>query len=151
MAARGRKKVLATLRTILRHTGPPPRSAVAEAASTGVADVDDALMRTGGGTETRRWIRGGSSWRSFVLEQYRANKNEKDRSRVKVLRSQAADYALLLTSLAEQQVRYALHALRPSYYALFTHPPRRDHDHCMNSACTFNSACAIWTWGRTCC
>ena len=115
MAARGRKKALATLRTILRHVAPPPRGAVAEAASTGVADVDDALMRTGGGTETRQWIRGGSSWRSFVLEQYRVNKNEKDRSRVKVLRSQAADYAMLLTSLAEQQVRCAQYALRPTH------------------------------------
>ena len=105
MAARGRKKALATLRTILRHTGPPPQGAVAAAGAD--AEVEDALLRTVGGNETRRWIRGGTAWRSFVLDQYRANMGEKDRSRVRVLRSQAADYAMLLTSLAEQQVRRA--------------------------------------------
>ena len=109
MAARGRKKALATLRTILRHTGPPPQGAVAAAGAD--AEVEDALLRTVGGNETRRWIRGGSAWRSFVLDQYRANMGENDRSRVRVLRVHMRSCT---PSANERAVRIhaELHALR---------------------------------------
>ena len=79
MAMRGRKKVLSTLRSILRHVGPPR----------GDGPVRHHQM--------------GASWRSFVVSQYREHAGEKNVRRCKMLRQRAIDYNSLLVAGAEQK------------------------------------------------
>jgi hypothetical protein len=80
MAMRGRKKVLSTLRSILRHVAPVP-----------------------GGVEPVRHQQMGTSWRAFVVDQYREHAAERDKRQCKMLRQRASDYNTLLLAGAEQQ------------------------------------------------
>ena len=80
MAMRGRKKVLSTLRSILRQVGS---------------------VRDDGGPVRHHQM--GANWRSFVVSQYREHMAEKDVRQCKMLRQRAIDYNTLLLAGAEQK------------------------------------------------
>jgi hypothetical protein len=79
--SRPQKKVLSTLRSLLRHVN------------------DHVDNRTAAGTSDTR------VWRSYIMEQYRANKSVKGREEVSRLRSVATDSLACLQAVVEQRVR----------------------------------------------